>query len=72
VVIQEPRPLAPPILQLPTAVSVPIATQPAGQPAATTLRQLRAAGQTYREIADRFGLSTSTVWRAVKRREGVR
>jgi len=71
VVIQEPRPLASPILQLPTVVSVPIAPQPASQPAATTLRQLRAAGQTYREIADRFGLSTSTVWRAVKRREGV-
>lgn len=29
--------------------------------------QLRATGKTYREIAQLFGVSTSTVWRAVKR-----
>lgn len=33
----------------------------------TTFQELRQAGQTYREIASHFGVSTSTVWRAVKR-----
>lgn len=35
-------------------------------PTATTFCQLRSAGRTYREIAQQFGVSTSTVWRAVQ------
>lgn len=40
-------------------------SMPAKSPAA--FQELRLAGRTYREIATRFGVSTSTVWRAVKR-----
>lgn len=80
-VIQEPRPVVTPILQLPKVASAtpivpvksiePIEPTEPQLPAVATLQRLRAAGRTYREIANQFGLSTSTVWRAVKRREGV-
>ena len=36
-------------------------------PTPAAFYQLRMTGKTYREIAQRFGVSTSTVWRAVKR-----
>lgn len=36
-------------------------------PSPATFCQLRTTGKTYREIAQKFGVSTSTVWRAVKR-----
>ena len=35
-------------------------------PSAATFCQLRATGHTYREIAQQFGISTSTVWRTVQ------
>lgn len=67
-VVQEPQPVVTPVLALPNAKAQPIKAE---QPAPATLQRLRKAGHTYREIADQFGLSTSTVWRAVKRREEV-
>ncbi|MFC6290508.1 helix-turn-helix domain-containing protein [Levilactobacillus angrenensis] len=65
-ILTAPQPAVP--LQLPAPKSAPVA-QSADPVNLTRLRALRAAGQTYREIAGQLGMSPSTVWRAVKRHQ---
>lgn len=49
------------------AVNTPAITDPVYQRSASEIMQLRAAGKTYREIADITGVSQSTGYRVVKR-----
>lgn len=65
-ILSAPRPRAPRQLPAPQPTS---AGQPTEPIQLTKLQKLRAAGQTYREIAGQLGMSPSTVWRAVKRQQ---
>lgn len=65
-ILTAPQPRAP--LQLP-APQPTTGVQSAAPVQLAKLQELRAAGQTYREIAGQLGMSPSTVWRAVKRHQ---
>lgn len=63
VILAQPRPAT---CETSPAVIPAVSTAQQLVPTATTFCQLRSAGRTYREIAQQFGVSTSTVWRAVQ------
>ncbi|WP_225428298.1 helix-turn-helix domain-containing protein [Levilactobacillus enshiensis] len=58
--------MAPLILEAPQVMTPQPKAGSASSESSITFQELRQAGQTYREIASRFGVSTSTVWRAVR------
>ncbi|NLR32965.1 helix-turn-helix domain-containing protein [Levilactobacillus tujiorum] len=67
IILTQPQPVAQKIEPERTEALDP--TTPA--PTATVFCELRSAGKTYREIAQTFGISTSTVWRAVHQATGA-
>lgn len=71
VVLTQPQPL--PTHRREELLTTTLAPRPMAHvvPDAATFCQLRSTGQTYREIAQQFGVSTSTVWRAVQQASKV-